>query len=174
MTELKPVATDEDHAALDSSSRSLPSDELNKKIITILQQDGRIPYKDIASELNVSEGTVRNRVNRMKDAGVLKIVALADPVAIRYQSDAMIGIKISSVSTPARVAERLSACQEVIYIVWVSGRYDLLIEIVSDSTEQFREFLQNHCFDNPDIGSFEVMTAIDMFKNQFFLKRQPG
>ena len=174
MAKLKPVPVDEDNSALDSSSRSLPTDELNKKIISMLQQDGRIPYKDIAAELKVSEGTVRNRVNRMKEAGVLKIVALADPVAIRYQSDAMIGIKISSLSTPARVAERLSECQEVIYIVWVSGRYDLLVEIVSDSKEQFREFLQTHCFDNPDIGSFEVMTAIDMFKNQFFLKRQPG
>ena len=174
MAKLTPVPVDEDHSVLDSSSRSLPTDELNRKIIAMLQQDGRIPYKDIAAELNVSEGTVRNRVNRMKEAGVLKIVALADPVAMRYQSDAMIGIKVSSVSTPGRVAERLSECQEVIYIVWVSGRYDLLVEIVSDSKEQFREFLQSHCFDNPDIGSFEVMTAIDMFKNQFFLKRQPG
>ena len=156
-----------------SDHRSLPSDALNTQIIDMLQEDGRIPFKDIALELNVSEGTVRNRVNRMKQAGMLKIVALADPMAIRYQSDAMIGIRISNESTPAKVAERLSACSEVIYIVWVSGRYDLLIEVVCDSGQLFQQFLQTHCYDNADIMQIEVMTAIDMFKNQFFLKKQP-
>jgi len=156
-----------------ASVRSLPSDQLNAQIIAILQQDGRAPYKEIATQLNVSEGTVRNRVNRMKEAGTLKIVALADPMAIRYQSDAMIGMRISSQSTPRKVAERLSECNEVIYIVWVSGRYDLLVEVVCDSGALFRQFLDRYCHGHPDIAGFEVMTAIDMFKNQFFLKRQP-
>ena len=171
MASLRTVNSNEDTG---SSSRSLPSDELNAQIIALLQQDGRLPYKDIAASLNISEGTVRNRVNRMKEAGTLKIVALADPMAIRYQSDAMIGIRISNRSTPAKVAERLTTCSEVIYIVWVSGRFDLLIEVVCDSGDLFQNFLQTHCYENADIAEFEVMTAIDMFKNQFFLKRQPN
>ncbi|MEM7194529.1 MAG: Lrp/AsnC family transcriptional regulator, partial [Pseudomonadota bacterium] len=153
--------------------RSSPKDHLNQQIIALLQQDGRLPYKDMADVLNVSEGTIRNRVNRMRDSGALKIVALTDPSAIRYQSDAMIGIKVSNRSTPARVAERLSAEDEVIYAVWVTGRFDLLIEVVCDRQSDFQTFLQSHCYGQDDISQFEVMTAIDMFKNQFFLKRQP-
>ena len=174
MKQSLPTAGNADQTNLLSAERSSPGDELNKKIIALLQLDGRIPYKDIAGELGVSEGTIRNRVNRMKDANVLRIVALADPVAIRYQSDAMIGIKVSNQSTPSKVAGRLSESNEVIYAVWVSGQFDLLIEVVCDSRELFQDFLQQHCYGNQDISEFEVMTAIDTFKNQFFLKRQPA
>ena len=159
-------------AANRSSGKSSPADELNREIIRFLQDDGRLPFKDIAAALDVSEGTIRNRVQSMKEAGVIKIVALADPMAIRYKADAMVGIKVSNGSSPRQVAQRLSAHSEVVYVVWVSGRFDLLIEIVCETEEAFREFLDTHCFNNEDIAQFEIMTSIEMFKNQFLLKRQ--
>ena len=153
------------------SKKSLPSEELNREIIKLLQEDGRLAFKDIANALNVSEGTIRNRVQWMKEAGMLKIVALADPQAIRYQADAMIGIKVSNRTNPRQVADRLSVFDEVVYVVWVSGRFDLLVEVVCESHAAFQLFLETHCFSNDDIEDFEVMTAIEMFKNQFLLKR---
>ncbi len=147
-------------------------DDLNREIIKMLQQDGRLPYKDIAQALKVSEGTIRNRVQSMKKSGALKIVALADPMAIRYQADAMIGIKVAHKSTPRAVAHRLSDLNEVVYVLWVSGRYDLLIEVVCETGETFQEFLEQHCFGHDDIDQIEVMSGIEMFKNQFLLKRQ--
>ncbi|MFT5261111.1 MAG: Lrp/AsnC family transcriptional regulator for asnA, asnC and gidA [Saprospiraceae bacterium] len=155
-----------------ANAKSSAYDELNKKIISFLQEDGRMSFKDIAIALDVSEGTIRNRVQWMKEAGVLKIVALADPMAIRYQADAMIGIKVSNSSSPSKVAQRLSAHSEVVYVVWVSGRFDLMIEIVCETSEDFQSFLEGHCFNQDDIDQFEIMTAIEMFKNQFLLKRQ--
>ncbi len=149
-----------------------PDDDLNRSIIKMLQEDGRLPYKDIATALEVSEGTIRNRVQSMKQVGALKIVALADPMAIRYKADAMIGIKVASPITPREVAERLSHHAEVVYVMWVSGRYDLLIEVVCESSESFQAFVENHCFGSDDIDQIEVMTGIEMFKNQFLLKRQ--
>ena len=83
-----------------SAALSSPTDQLNRAIIKMLQEDGRLPYKDIATALNVSEGTIRNRVQSMRQSGALKIVALSDPMAIRYQADAMIGIKVASPATP--------------------------------------------------------------------------
>ena len=154
------------------TDRSSPKDALNQEIIRLLQDDGRMPFKDIAKKLDVSEGTVRNRVKWMKEANLLKIVALADPVEIRYKTDAMIGIKVSNSSNSKEVAMRLAELPEVVYIVWVSGRFDLLAEVVCDSKMGFQEFLENHCFGNSDIDQFEVMTTIEMFKNQFLLKRQ--
>ncbi len=129
-------------------------------------------YKDVARTLKVSEGTIRNRVQAMKKNGLLKIVALADPMAIRYKADAMIGIKVASPTAPRAVAERLSQYTEVVYVLWVSGRYDLLIEVVCDSSESFQRFLEQHCYGSDDIADLEVMTGIEMFKNQFLLKRQ--
>ncbi len=153
-------------------TKSSLSDELNRAIIRLLQDDGRLPFKDIAASLEVSEGTIRNRVQRMKEAGMLKFVALADPMAIRYKADAMVGIRVSSCSSPRKVAERLADHAEVVYAVWVSGRFDLLIEIVCETSEAFQSFLEHHCFGHEDIDQFEIMTAIEMFKNQFLLKRQ--
>jgi len=147
-------------------------DDLNREIIRMLQQDGRLPYKDIAVALKVSEGTIRNRVQSMKQSGALKIVALADPMAIRYKADAMIGIKVATPATPRTVANRLAELGEVVYVLWVSGRYDLLIEVVCETRGAFQEFLERHCFGHDDIDSIEVMSGIEMFKNQFLLKRQ--
>ncbi len=147
-------------------------DELNREIIRMLQQDGRLPYKDIAVALKVSEGTIRNRVQSMKQSGAMKIVALADPMAIRYKADAMIGIKVATPATPRAVAHRLAELGEVVYVLWVSGRYDLLIEVVCETRSAFQDFLERHCFGHDDIDSIEVMSGIEMFKNQFLLKRQ--
>ena len=160
--------------SIESRSRGIasPDDELNRAIIRMLQEDGRLPYKDIATALSVSEGTIRNRVQSMRQTGALKIVALSDPMAIRYQADAMIGIKVASPITPREVANRLSELSEVVYVLWVSGRYDLLIEVVCESGETFQQFLEQHCFGQEDIDQLEVMSGIEMFKNQFLLKRQ--
>jgi len=149
-----------------------PNDDLNQGIIRLLQEDGRLPYKDVSRALGVSEGTIRNRVQSMKRSGLLKIVALSDPMAIRYQADAMVGIKVASPASPRVVAERLAQFPEVVYVLWVSGRYDLLIEVVCETSEIFQAFLENHCFGNEDIDQLEIMTGIEMFKNQFLLKRQ--
>ena len=149
-----------------------PSDDLNQSIIKLLQEDGRMPFKDVARALDVSEGTIRNRVQSMKQSGLLKIVALADPMAIKYKADAMIGIKVASPATPREVAERLAKFSEVVYVIWVSGRYDLLIEVVCESSQSFQEFIEVQCFEVKDIDQIEIMSGIEMFKNQFLLKRQ--
>jgi Lrp/AsnC family transcriptional regulator for asnA, asnC and gidA len=138
----------------------------------MLQNDGRLPYSDIAEALCVSEGTIRNRVQRMREAGMLNIVALVDPLAIKYQADAMLGINVASPHTPRQVAERLSAFNEVVSVLWVSGCFDLMVEVVCDSTRSFQTFLELHCFGSADIDQFEIMAGIEMFKNQFLLKRQ--
>jgi Lrp/AsnC family transcriptional regulator for asnA, asnC and gidA len=149
---------------------SSPDDELNRSIVKMLQVDGRIPFKTIAERLGVSEGTIRNRVAWMKDANMLQIVAVTDPTSIKYKIDALLGIKVASKSTPATVAERLMPHPEVVYITWVSGRYDLLVELVSDSDEAFHRFVLEHCFGRSDIASIEVMTGLVMYKNQYLLK----
>jgi len=145
-------------------------DNLNREIIKMLQVDGRKPYKDIAKTLKVSEGTIRNRIQSMKQNGVLRIVALADPTAMKYKADAMIGLKVSPGYSVQEVSERLDKSADVVYILWVSGRYDLLIEIVTNKRGDFLEFLENEIHSQPDIASSETMSGLKNFKNQFLLK----
>jgi len=153
------------------SDRASLDNKLNQSIVQMLQDDGRRPYKEIAEALNVSEGTIRNRVNWMRDAGMLQIAAISDPSSFNYQTDSMLGVKVAPHATPKDVAARLSEHQEVVFILWVTGRYDLLVEIVSDADDILCNFLENHCFNQTDITSVEVMKSLATYKNQFLLKR---
>lgn len=146
-------------------------DHLNSQIVEMLEGDGRMPFSEIAAKLRVSEGTIRNRVNAMKEAGLLRIVAIADPSTSEYSADAMIGVKVAPGATPQSVADRLGAASCVIYILWVTGRYDLMVEIVCDDNNDLTSFLESHIHSAADIVNAEVMLGLKNFKNQFLLKR---
>ncbi|MEE9588078.1 MAG: Lrp/AsnC family transcriptional regulator [Hyphomicrobiaceae bacterium] len=163
MTEVKP-------AGLQSEVQSLHNG-LNRAIVALLEKDGRMAFSEIAQTLEVSEGTIRNRVNRMKEAGMLRIVAIADPVAAEYQADAIVGLRVASGHTPESVAKRLGADQSVVYVLWVAGRFDLIVEIVSDDRHSFLDFLEEQIHSATDIAEAEVMLGLKNFKNQFLLKR---
>ena len=153
------------------SSLASPGDDLNRQIIALLQDDGRLPYDEMAARLGVSAGTVRNRVTRMREAGQLRIVAVVDPVAVDYETDAMLGIKTAPGIAPRQVAHRLADYAAVVYMVWVGGQFDLLVEVVCDEGVEFTDFLDRVIYGHADIAHVEVMTRIGMFKNQFLLKQ---
>ena len=150
---------------------SSPYDDLNQQIIRLLQDDGRAAYDEIGQKLGVSGGTVRNRVTRMREAGMLHIVAVVDPVAVDYEADAMLGIKATPGTAPSAIAERLDPYPAVVYVMWVGGRFDLLVELVCDRETELTGFLNQHIHGQSDIAHVEVMTRLGMFKNQFLLKR---
>ena len=164
------VTDDSGGDAGDISPLSSPYDDLNQQIVRLLQEDGREAYDVIGQKLGVSGGTIRNRVTRMRDAGMLRIVAVVDPVAVDYESDAMLGIKTAPGVAPTAVAQRLDPYQAVVYVMWVSGRFDLLVEVVCDEETELTTFLNDHIHGQPDIAHVEVMTRLGMFKNQFLLK----
>ncbi|SDX92048.1 Lrp/AsnC family transcriptional regulator, regulator for asnA, asnC and gidA [Ruegeria halocynthiae] len=148
-----------------------PGDDLNQQIIRLLQQDGRMAFSEIAQQLDVSEGTIRNRVSGLRDNNMLRIVAMSDPVATEYTTDAMIGLNVAAGVTPRQVAERLEKNPRVVFILWVAGRYDLIIELVSDDGDALKEFLEREIHASDDIANADVMPGLKNFKNQFLLKQ---
>ena len=153
----------------DRSIRS-PDDELNSQIIAILENDGRTAFSEIANSLGVSEGTIRNRVNALRDNNMLRIVAITDPVVREYRTDAMLGIKVAPGITPQAVAKRFENDQRVVFALWVAGRFDLILEIVSDDPRALHYFLEDEIHSATDIVNVEVMLGMKNFKNQFLLK----
>ena len=146
-------------------------DELNRRIIAILETDGRTPFSEIAQALNVSEGTIRNRVNALRDNNMLRIVAVADPVVQDYRTDALLGLKVASGVSPAQVAARVQDDPRVVFSLWVAGRFDLVLEIVSDDADALQRFLEDEIHSATDISDVEVLLGMRNFKNQFLLKR---
>ncbi|GAA6161310.1 Lrp/AsnC family transcriptional regulator [Ruegeria sp. HU-ET01832] len=128
-------------------------------------------FSEIAQQLDVSEGTIRNRVSGLRDNNMLRIVAMSDPVATEYTTDAMIGLNVATGVTPRQVAERLEKNPRVVFILWVAGRYDLIIELVSDDDDALKDFLEFDIHASDDIANADVMPGLKNFKNQFLLKQ---
>ena len=66
-------------------------DDVSRAIIEQLQEDGRRPYARIATAVGLSEAAVRQRVQRLLDAGVMQIVAVTDPLQLGFAREAMVG-----------------------------------------------------------------------------------
>lgn len=147
-----------------------PNNDLNQQIIRLLEQDGRMPFNEIAKNLGVSEGTIRNRVHALMDNNYLRIVAMADPVAAEYKTDAMLGLTVKSGVKPRDVAAYLEEDDRVVFILWVAGCYDLIIEVVSDDGEALQAFLEEKIHEYDGIAEVDVMLGLKNFKNQFLLK----
>ncbi len=115
-------------------------DELDLGIIEYLQHDGRMPFTEIAQLLNVSEGTIRNRVARLIEDRTLHIVGLIDPSRLGFDAPAMIGITVQGENIED-VATEIASFPEVSYLIMVSGEYDLIVEVLCRDRQHLATFL---------------------------------
>src|SRR5271170_8345241 len=114
-------------------------DDISKNIIEQLQQDGRRSYAAIGHAAGLSEAAVRQRVQRLLDAGAMQIVAVTDPMTLGFRRQTMIGVRCSG--ELEQVAEQLAAMHEIDYVVITAGSFDLLIEVVCEDDDQLLEIL---------------------------------
>jgi Lrp/AsnC family transcriptional regulator for asnA, asnC and gidA len=106
-------------------------DETSKKIIELLQADGRRSYAALGKAVGLSEAAVRQRVQRLLESGVMQIVAVTDPLSLGFLRQAMIGVNCEG--DLEAVADVLAAMEEIDYVVITAGSFDLLAEIVCES-----------------------------------------
>lgn len=109
-------------------------------IIEALQKDGREAFTQIAEQLNVSPGMIRQRYARLVETGYLKVVAVTNPLMMGVRKMAMIGIRTDGVKL-MQVAEKLAELKEVVYLVILSGRYDIMIEVFCRDHEELLKFM---------------------------------
>ena len=131
-------------------------DETNKIIIRSLK-DGRKAYSAIADELGITENTVRTRVNKMIEDGVLQITGLVNPEYITSFQVAMMGIKVKTLDLETK-AKELTRLNGVISCAVVTGRYDLILQIELCDTEglSLLEFFKNELNKVKDITEVET------------------
>ena len=103
-------------------------DELDKKIIALLVEDGRMSNNEIARILEISEGTVRNRIRKLADAGMLKVTGLVSPDAISEKQLFFLGVKVAVSKDLSIISEKISQLQQVQSVYITTGRYDIIIE----------------------------------------------
>jgi Lrp/AsnC family transcriptional regulator for asnA, asnC and gidA len=138
---------------------------LDKRIIEHLQADGRRPFTQIAHELGVSEAAVRARTSRLIERGILQVVGVADPGKLGFQQ-ALIGIRCEPGRLVA-VAEALAELPEVDYVVVTTGRFDILIEMVSEDNEGLLGFLTQRLQAIEGVRDTETFTYLRLVKQTY-------
>jgi Lrp/AsnC family transcriptional regulator for asnA, asnC and gidA len=109
-------------------------DDVSRAIIEQLQEDGRRPYARIAEAVGLSEAAVRQRVQRLLDAGIMQIVGVTDPLQVGFARQAMVGIRTRGDTRKA--ADALAAFDEVDYVVVTAGSFDVLVEVVCEDDDR--------------------------------------
>jgi Lrp/AsnC family transcriptional regulator, regulator for asnA, asnC and gidA len=140
--------------------------ELDKRIIEHLQQDGRRPFTQIATDLGVSEAAVRARTNRMIEKGVIQIVGVTDPLKLGFQQWAMIGVKCEA-ALLIEVAEEIAAFPEVDYVVVTAGSYDILVECVAEDNEALLQFLSERLRKIKGVRETETFVYLRLMKQSY-------
>ena len=105
-------------------------DSLDKKLVRLLTEDGRIPVGDMAARLGVTAPTVRSRIKNLEKAGKLKITGLIDPFEHKDLITALIGLNILSYGKLDEILEKLANLDYVTWVAVVTGRYDVIAEVV--------------------------------------------
>ena len=140
-------------------------DEPNRAIIEALQRDGRQPYGTIAEAVGLSEAAVRRRVQRLRESGIMQIVAVTDPLQLGFTRQAMIGVSVEG--DVRRVAEKLSALPEVDYVVMCAGSFDILIEIVCEDDERLLHVLNDSVRCIPGVRATETFLYLKLAKQTY-------
>ena len=115
-------------------------DDIDLKIINFLNKDGRTPFAQIAKELGVSTGMIRQRYQRLVQEGVLQIVAITNPMLMGFATMAQIGVK-ADVRRLEEIADEIAKFEEVIYLVLLTGSYDMHVEVVCRDKAHLLNFL---------------------------------
>jgi Lrp/AsnC family transcriptional regulator for asnA, asnC and gidA len=138
-------------------------DETDRAIISYLQYDGRMPFVRIAAELGISEGTVRRRVKRMAEGGVLQIVAVVEPQLLGWGAAGMIGVTVQ-VGQADAVAHRIAQFPEVSYLFMASGEFDLFVEVFCRDREHFVSFLNQELQQVPGVERTQTFMILKTYK----------
>lgn len=140
-------------------------DTTSKAIIEQLQVDGRRSYAEIGKAVGLSEAAVRQRVQKLTDAGVMQIVAVTDPMRLGFNRQAMLGIRSSG--DTRIVAERLAEIPEVDYVVLSAGSFDIMAEVVCEDDDNLIELLNQKIRSIDGVASTETFVYLQLTKQKY-------
>jgi Lrp/AsnC family transcriptional regulator for asnA, asnC and gidA len=138
-------------------------DNLDRAILSFLQKDGRKPYTEIAQSLNVTEGTVRNRVAKLVEDRVVQIVGMVDPYQLGYDAPALIGVSVQPVELDTAAAT-IATFPEVSYLIMISGEYDLMVEVMCRNREHLASFIKDQLHQVPGIIRTQTSLILHTYK----------
>jgi Lrp/AsnC family transcriptional regulator, regulator for asnA, asnC and gidA len=142
-------------------------DEIDQHILDAMRKDGRAAFAQIAAKLKVSPGMIRQRYNRLVDMGMLKVVAISNPLQRGFKTMALIGIRTDG-NKMLDVADAISKLKEVVYLVVVSGRFDIMAEVICRDHEDLLNFITEKLYAIDGVRESETFMHLKIVKEIYF------
>ena len=139
------------------------TDDSDRRIITVLNTDGRINNKEIADKLGISEGTVRNRIRKLTDAGLLRVAGLINPDDSPDKQLMLLGVNIDSSKDLDKKATEIALLDGVQSAYITAGRYDIMVEVWIDAKGGLIKFLSQTLATVSGINSTESFLIMKSF-----------
>jgi Lrp/AsnC family transcriptional regulator for asnA, asnC and gidA len=140
-------------------------DAVDREIISLLQSDGRRAYGAIAEEVGLSEAAVRRRVQRLRDSGVMQIVAITDPLQLGYGREALVGIRVHG--DVRLVADQIAAIDEANYVVMTAGSFDIIAELIAVDDDALVHLLNDSIRSIPGVTEVETFLYLKLSKQTY-------
>lgn len=144
---------------------ALALDSLDRQLLKLLQQDGRMPYTEMARRLDVAEATVRKRVSRLLEEGVVHVVGIVDPQYLGRSVTAIVGVRTEGRDVEEVVAE-VRRWDEVRYAAACAGTYDFILEVVVGSNEELYDFLTRRLRATPGVVGSDTSLVMKTVKRR--------
>jgi Lrp/AsnC family transcriptional regulator, regulator for asnA, asnC and gidA len=140
-------------------------DNIDKELITQVQSSGRLSYVELAQTVKVSERTVRNRMKRLLDSGIIKIRAIPDLNILGYTFTAIVGIQVQ-LGRLKDIARELAKHPNICFIVNVTGQYDMIAIIVARSSGEFAVIMEDFVSPIPGVLKTETFVGLNTYKGE--------
>jgi Lrp/AsnC family transcriptional regulator for asnA, asnC and gidA len=147
-------------------------DDLDRAILKFLQADGRTTNALMSRSLGVSEPTIRNRINRLCGGGLVKVTAVINPRTNGFACDVLIGLECEQTAREP-ISTRLHAFDEVVYLGHVTGRYDLLVEMLFTDDAALFMFLNTELTQIAGITRVEILHVMKADRLDFDWRPNP-
>jgi Lrp/AsnC family transcriptional regulator for asnA, asnC and gidA len=141
-------------------------DATDQHILSILEDNGRATNREIAEAVGVSEGTVRNRIERLIRDDVLRIVGVTNPAKLGLNTAAVISIS-GELSRITEIAERVSAAQGVVYVGYTTGNADIIVLAFFPSNDDLTDFMTQTLAAIPGILKAETNIILKPVRSLF-------
>jgi Lrp/AsnC family transcriptional regulator for asnA, asnC and gidA len=143
-------------------------DELDRSVIQILQVNGRASNARIARDVGVSEGTVRRRLKRLIQDGIIRVSALPDPEALGYDTEALVGVQVDPDKIDT-VATELAGLRESTWVSVTTGSFDVFAWVTLPSSEELGNFLKTQVGTIPGVRRTETFVSLNIRKRNYGL-----
>ena len=137
-------------------------DKLDRKILSILSQNARIPFKDVAAECGVSRAAIHQRVQHLIENGVIIGSGFhVNPKSLGYTTCTYVGLNLERGSMYRDVVERISTIPEVIECHFTTGSYTMLVKLFAKDNEKLMDLLNNKIQSIPGVVSTETLISLE-------------